>query len=239
MTTSSLAHRTFEGGSLYSHVVDTLGQQIISGTRASGETISPDHVQAEFEVSRSVVRESLRTLASLGLVQARQQVGTKVLAKEHWHLLNPQIIRWRGRGPDYLEQQRELLELRLGIEPVAAELAAERNPETCSYRLLEEANIMREAVLQNDHHTFFKADARFHRELLLGTNNLAIAQHAPAIEAVLDARASDNRPGMRMMFLHSVERHNDLGNAIAKGEKELSRNTAEQIVRLTLLEFTG
>lgn len=239
MATSSVGHRAFKGGSLYSHVVDTLGQEIVGGVRRAGDIIAPDLVQAEYEVSRSVVRESLRTLASLGLVQARQQVGTRVLPRENWQLLSPQIIRWRGRGPDYLVQQRELLELRLGIEPVAAELSAERNPLGCSARLLEEARIMRTAVLETDHHTFFKADARFHRELLLGTNNLAIAQHAPAIEAVLDARATDNRPGMRMMYLDSVERHNELGYAIARSDTELSRSTAEQIVRLTLLEFEG
>ncbi len=75
-------------------------------------------------MSRSVVREALRVLQSLGLVEPRQRVGTQVLGIGSWELLAPTVIRWRGASPAYFVQQRELLELRLGVEPVAATLAA-------------------------------------------------------------------------------------------------------------------
>jgi len=66
---------------LHQHVVDTLGVRIIDGTLATGATIFADSVAAEFGVGRSVVREALRVLESLGLVTATRRVGTRVLER--------------------------------------------------------------------------------------------------------------------------------------------------------------
>jgi len=109
---------------LHARVLDTLGQRIVDGVLVPGAVIRPDTVADEFGVSRSVVREAVRVLQSLGLVEPRQRVGTQVLGIGSWELLAPTVIRWRGASPAYFVQQRELLELRLGVEPVAASLAA-------------------------------------------------------------------------------------------------------------------
>ncbi len=109
---------------LHAHVLDTLGQRIVDGALEPGTVVRPELVADEFGVSRSVVREALRVLQSLGLVEPRQRVGTQVLGIGSWELLAPTVIRWRGASPAYFVQQRELLELRLGVEPVAASLTA-------------------------------------------------------------------------------------------------------------------
>lgn len=116
-------------GSLHSRVVDTLGQDIVDGRIAAGEILSPDELCTRFGVSRSVIRESLRALESMGMTLARPQVGTRVLPEEDWNLLHPQIVEWRGRGSGYLDQMEQVLEVRFGIELVASRLATRRMDE--------------------------------------------------------------------------------------------------------------
>ncbi|CAM5383101.1 Vitamin B12 import ATP-binding protein BtuD [Streptomyces alboniger] len=68
--------------------------------RASGRCPPvPEEIGQRFEVSRTVVRESLRVLEAKGLVSARPNVGTRVRPVSDWNLLDPDIIEWRAFGP--------------------------------------------------------------------------------------------------------------------------------------------
>ena len=90
-------------GGLHSYVVNELGGEIAQGKLAPNEIINVNGLCERFGVSRSVVRESLRALESLGLVKARPQVGTRVMALENWDLLNArggELARVRGPVPD-------------------------------------------------------------------------------------------------------------------------------------------
>jgi DNA-binding FadR family transcriptional regulator len=195
------------GSGLYAHVVDALGQEIIDGRLPAGTIVFADQLCERLGVSRSVVRESLRTLGSMGLLEARPQVGTRVLPPNRWDLLNPHVVKWRAQGPDYLVQMHQLLELRLGIEQAAAGLAATRMSRAAARRVLEAGLEMRQALETGDARTFFDADVTFHRLLLEGTDNAVIAQLADTIGVVLRVRGTDPRPGMHDMSLESVERH--------------------------------
>ncbi|MFS2076163.1 FadR/GntR family transcriptional regulator, partial [Curtobacterium sp. CT11-133] len=153
------------GRGLHAQVLETLGQRIVDGVLAPGTVVRPDAVATEFGVSRSVVREALRVLQSLGLVEPRQRVGTLVLDIVSWELLAPTVIRWRGASPWYFAQQRELLELRLGVEPVAASLTA-GTPGAAA--VLAAATDMTDACGREDSRAYLEADVRFHRALLTG-----------------------------------------------------------------------
>ena len=68
------------GTGLYGHVVDVLGQAIVDGTMHTGQVVYAEQLCEQLGVSRSVVREGLRALSSMGLIEARPQVGTRVLS---------------------------------------------------------------------------------------------------------------------------------------------------------------
>ena len=71
-------------------------------------------------------------LESMGMVASRRRVGVTVQPRESWHVFDPRLIRWRLDGADRSEQLLSLSELRMGFEPVAAALAAERaTPAQC------------------------------------------------------------------------------------------------------------
>lgn len=237
MGATSAKYRARIGSGLYAHVVDVLGQEIIDGVIAPGEIVYADQLCERLGVSRSVVREGIRTLSSMGLVEARPQVGTRVLPQSSWDLLNPYVVKWRGQGPAYAAQMKQLLELRLGIEHAAAGLAAQRITAENATEILQHALVMQQAFLDHDARKFFEMDASFHRLLLEGTDNAVMAQLADTIGATLDARGHDTRPGMHDITAESVANHVRLAEALVARDVESAQRVALALVERTLKEF--
>ncbi|MFX4294578.1 FadR/GntR family transcriptional regulator [Streptomyces bohaiensis] len=159
------------GRGLHGQLVQQLGQMIVSGDLGADRPLVPEEIGQRFEVSRTVVRESLRVLEAKGLVSARPNVGTRVRPVADWNLLDPDIIEWRAFGPQREDQRRELCELRWTIEPLAARLAAGHSDEEVRQRLGDMVDIMNHALAQGDGLTFSRADAEFHTLLLQAAGN--------------------------------------------------------------------
>ena len=225
------------GTGLYGHVVDVLGQAIVDGTMHTGQVVYAEQLCEQLGVSRSVVREGLRAHSSMGLIEARPQVGTRVLSSSNWDLLNPQVVTWRGQSGDYVHQMRELLEFRLGIAPTAANLAATRIPIADAEELLKSGIDMRNAMDASDRHAFFSADAVFHRLLLQGSGNAVIAQFADTIQAALHSRTRDANPESAELNALSLQRHLDLAQAVIDRDAAQAESFARTIIEETLLEF--
>jgi DNA-binding FadR family transcriptional regulator len=223
---------------LHAHVLDTLGQRIVDGAVAPGTVLRPEDVAAEFGVSRSVVREALRVLQSLSMVRPRQRVGTQVLPSSDWELLAPSVIRWRGTSDAYFTQQRELLELRLGIEPVAAALTADRGGPAAE-AVLGAAREMVDAAGRGDGRAYLEADVRFHRALLTGSGNTVFAHFAHTVEALLRTRTSESRDTITGWTAEAAARHEAVGHAVVAREARLASDAAAALVRTTRDEFVA
>lgn len=230
-------YRARIGTGLYAQVVDVLGQEIIDGDIPVGTILHADQLCERLSVSRSVVREGMRTLGSMGLLEARPQVGTRVLPPSNWDLLNPYVVKWRGQGPGYIDQMKELLELRLGLEHAAAGLSAARLSPELAQEMLRHALVMRESYRNGDTRTFFESDETFHRLMLEGTQNAVIAQLADTIGVTLHLRGQDTRPGMVDMTAEAVESHVRLAEALVARDAERAQAWALELVELTLAEF--
>ncbi|WP_144712269.1 FadR/GntR family transcriptional regulator [Curtobacterium pusillum] len=222
------------GRGLHAHVLDTLGQRIVDGQLAAGSVLRPETAADEFGVSRSVVREALRVLQSLGLVEPRQRVGTQVLGIGSWELLAPTVIRWRGASPSYFDQQRELLELRLGVEPVAASLAAGTPG---AEAVLAAASDMTDACDRDDSRAYLEADVRFHRALLEASGNAVFAHFAGTVEALLRTRTSESRDTITRWTRDAAARHVAVGRALVAGDAGGASASAGELVRVTRDEF--
>lgn len=103
-------------GGLHQSVLDKLGSLIASGGLAAGQVLTIEELELRFGVSRSVVRETIRVLESMGLVSSRRRVGVTVATRAEWNLFDPRVIRWRLAGEGRGEQLRSLGELRHGAE---------------------------------------------------------------------------------------------------------------------------
>lgn len=159
------------GARLFDQTVEQLGRAIVQGTLDVGAAIVPEQLTESLGLSRSVLREAFRALESKGLVQARPRVGTHVAPRDRWNYLDPQVISWRLRGEDRLEQVEELYSTRLAVEPVAARLVSGlADPETVPH-LRHLIGTMREAIIARDLHAFTEADVEFHTALLDRSGN--------------------------------------------------------------------
>ncbi|WP_158838877.1 MULTISPECIES: FadR/GntR family transcriptional regulator [unclassified Streptomyces] len=173
------------GRGLHGQLVQQLGQMIVSGDLGADRPLVPEEIGQRFEVSRTVVRESLRVLEAKGLVSARPNVGTRVRPVSDWNLLDPDIIEWRAFGPQRDDQRRELSELRWTIEPLAARLAAGHGREEVQQRLCDMVEIMSHAMAQGDALTYSRADTEFHALLIQIADNRMLEHLSGIVSAAL------------------------------------------------------
>lgn len=221
--------RDLTSGGLHAGVLDQLGTLIASGELAEGEVLSIERLEARFGVSRSVIREAIRVLESMGMLTSRRRVGLTVAGRAAWNVFDPRIIRWRLEGDDREAQLASLSELRLGFEPVAAALAARRaTPEQCGTLA---GAVMDMAVhgRSGDQEAYLDADVRFHRTLLAASGNEMLAALAGVVAEVLAGRthhhlmpATPNPAAIRL--------HGDIAQAVQAGDPVAAEAAMREII---------
>lgn len=222
--------------SLHDRVVNSLGRAIVDREIAAGTVILAQELELKFGVSRSVVREAVRVLQSLGMTESIKRVGIKVQPVSSWNALDPQLIRWRMSSADQGAQLRALTELRAVVEPAAAALAAQFAPADRAVKLIELAATMRDAAARGDRPAFAQADTEFHAILLRSSGNEMFAGLDQAISEVIRGRSEHG-----MMPKHptetSVRRHEIIARAIQSQDPELARSTMVEIMERTASEL--
>ncbi len=172
-------------------LLDELGTKVASGALPEGQVITLAGLESELNASRTAVREVIKVLENLGMVRSKRRVGITVQPRTSWSILDPQLISWRMANPE--ERQAffgEMSELRRGIEPEAARLAASRASRDLALQLRDMAIRMRELGSQGQGAgaEFLELDKRFHAQLLRCSSNEIFGHMAPLIESLLTER---------------------------------------------------
>ncbi|MFF2246941.1 FadR/GntR family transcriptional regulator [Arthrobacter sp. NPDC058130] len=222
--------------SLHHRAIEHLGTRIVAGELPAGHVMLAEHLEDELKVSRSVVREAVRVLQSLGLVETIKRVGIRVLPSNRWNPFDPLVIRWRLAGEGRGAQLRSLAELRTAVEPVAAELAAANAPEELRRELVEISHAMRDAGKAGDVPRFLELDILFHSLLLTGSGNEMFANMVGQVTETLTGRTIHG-----LMPDHpretALQWHVDVAEAIAAGEAAAAREASNRIMRETISEM--
>ncbi|RFU82649.1 FadR family transcriptional regulator [Streptomyces triticagri] len=179
---------SYAGRGIHGAVVETLGARVVAGQVGEGATLDPRSLVTELDVSLTVIRESLKVLASKGLVASRQKRGTYVRARSEWNVLDADVIRWRVDGGEAAVVLRDLAEMRGIVEPAAVRRAAERRTDD-DLRALDAA-LDAMAHAGTDIAAAASADAEFHRALLAASGNEMLARLHELMEPALRARDS-------------------------------------------------
>jgi GntR family transcriptional repressor for pyruvate dehydrogenase complex len=175
----------------------------------SGEYQLGDRLPSEWElvaalhVGRSAVREAIRELVTLELVEIRPGRGTFVQSLRADLLLRPETFN------DVLDSavKRELLEVRRILEPEAAALAAERVTDGEIERLRHDVERLREAVRVGYRPP---EDLGFHLNVVRGTHNTALSRVAGAIVGFYERDAmlpTDNDTTEHQAICEAIARH--------------------------------
>jgi DNA-binding FadR family transcriptional regulator len=176
------------GRGLHGRVLDTLGPAITAGEYPPGSILRTDELAQHFEVSRSVMREAVRVLESMHLVESRRRVGVTVRPRCEWNVYDPQVIRWRLAGADRSRQLRSLTVLRSAVEPVAAGLAAKHATSEQCAELTECALGMVANSRGHKLEGYLVHDIAFHRVVLDASGNEMFARLGDVVAEVLTGR---------------------------------------------------
>jgi DNA-binding FadR family transcriptional regulator len=225
----STVSRTGITAGLHADLLEKLGRQIDDGDLVEGRVLRLEELESHFAVSRTVAREAVRVLESMGMVTSRRRVGVTVEPRSRWNVYDPMIIRWRLAGIDREAQLRSLSELRTGFEPVAARYAAGRaTPEQCG--MLTGA-VMDMAVhgRSGDLQAYLDADILFHRTLLEASGNEMLGALADVVAEVLTGRTQHGlmpaRPEQAAIRLHA-----DVAQAVQCGDAAAAHRAMTEII---------
>jgi GntR family transcriptional repressor for pyruvate dehydrogenase complex len=203
-------------------VVDKLFEMLRSGEYRVGDRLPSEWELVEaLNVGRSAVREAIRELVTLQLVELRPGRGTYVRSLRPDLLLRPDTFN------DVLRSAviRELLEVRRIIEPEAAAIAAERASDDEIARLRHDVDRLRDAVRVGYRPP---EDLGFHLDVVRATHNTSMSRVAGAIVGFYER--DDVLPTDR-----DVAEHGALAEAIARRDPDAAR----RIMRDHLSETGG
>lgn len=209
----------------------SVGRRIVIGEIQPGEQLpTPAGVRA----SRGVVREAVKVLAAKGLVVSRPKTGTRVRPPEHWNLLDPDVLAWRLEGLPRGVVLGKLTQVRLIIEPGAAELAARQAGPREVATLAAALRDMRAALDLSppDHEAYNGADIRFHRAIVQACDNEILEQIGAIVNTTLLVafHAAVRVPGLARSAL---PRHQAILDAIRRRQPNRARAAMRVLVQNT------
>lgn len=169
---------------VHGNTVDHLGEAIVVGRYAVGASIPPEPVLCqELGVSRTVVREAVKSLIAKGLMTTGPKVGARVLPEDQWNWFDPDVIGWQSKAGLTLEFMRDLQDLRRVVEPAAMRLTAQRAAARDIVEVEAAYAGMKRAVEEGG--DYVTHDLLFHQGLLRACGNRMLVQMSKALGALL------------------------------------------------------
>lgn len=211
---------------LSEQVKDRILQWILEGELAPGSRIIETRVAKQLGVSQAPVREALRDLTTLGLVEMKPYRGASVRQPSKADLV-------------------EAMEVRAELEALAARSAATRMTEDCLKELRRLIEEMRELAEKGDTHGHAVKNTQFHETVLRASGNKTLHRTWSMLEPYARTYVTAMVPGMDLIWLG--DRHRDILEALEAGDPERAaatmRHHAREAERLVMdvddAAFTG
>lgn len=221
--------------SLATQIAREIGRRIVAGSYDVGDLLEDEGALASrYQVSRSVVRDAAKILVGKGLIEVRRGIGTRVRARNRWGLLDDDVLAWHQSAPPSTEFLRQLMDLRLVIEPKAARWAAERGTDD-GHALIAEAQARMEQE-KGSIEDFVVADALFHRAILRAANNeLLLSMEGVIYSALLSSirlTNADPRDNEKSIPFHRAVTDQILKRDGDKAERRMEKLLADANRRL-------
>jgi DNA-binding FadR family transcriptional regulator len=208
----------------HSYVINEVGRAIVAGEMPVGSGLPNDaEMMDRFGVSRTVLREALKTLEAKGLVEARAKVGTRVLPQSRWNLFDRQILAWKlesNPSPAFLQSFRIVRE---SLEVQSARLAAQHR-EAEHVRLLNYWMNQR-IVMAHQPEPFALAEFEIHRVVAEASGNPFLRASSAIMEfgvahAVLGQLSADRTAPPEGLAAARAGRYEALIRAIDLGDTD-------------------
>ena len=210
-------------------IIGQVRDLITSGRLKVGDRLPAERELAKtLDVGRSTVREAIRALESLGILQARPGEGTFLVANPADQRPDP----FAANLFNSWDNQHKLFEVRMVIEPDLAALAARRATADHIQRMREILNDQEQLVRQGDNG--IKADTTFHFLLAEASGNDILLRIMDGLmDRLQETREASLNTGGRP--LRSLKQHRAILRAVEARDPE----TAELRMREHITEMEG
>lgn len=214
------------GRNLTFGLLEVLGRAIIVGDYRERPFPTEAELVKLHGVSRSVTREAVKMLGAKGLLGARPKQGTFVQPDEQWNLFDTDVLRWLLERKSSILLLRRFNELRIGVEPQAAALAAQRATAEQLDAIEAGLDRMREAERGLD--DALESDIAFHVAILRASNNPFYVQFREVVSTALRTSIRfTNRIAGRTA---SVNDHASVLDAIRAGDADRARAAMSTLI---------
>lgn len=222
-----------EGGRNLTHQVTyQLGAAIVRGDYGENQSLPTEALLCEqFDISRSVIREAVKMLTAKGLISSRPRQGIRVQPNNRWNMFDEDVLEWTLSSRPSLELLREFTELRMGIEPEAAILAARRQNRPAIADI--ETALMRMEAAERGQDDPLEADIAFHTAILLASENRFFIQLRSFIQTALRVSITSTNQ-LKGVEVASQSDHRAVYDAIAVGDGEAAHRASTALLEEAL-----
>ncbi|MEO1290140.1 MAG: FadR/GntR family transcriptional regulator [Chloroflexota bacterium] len=170
-------------------IIDIIKDALIRGELTAGQKLpSEPDLARQLGVGRSAVREALKVLQAIGVVESRRGSGTYIVEKPSGRLLNPLAFAIM-LGTDV---SSELIELRVMIQIGYCELAASQATEDDWTIIEQTASAMENGMVDNvGHERLAHLDLDFHYAILEATHNPLVQKIGRTVEELFFSSIRD------------------------------------------------
>lgn len=193
-------------------LVSEIEKLIVNGSMVPGQRLDEMVLAKKYGVSRTPVREAIRALIAIGLVQNTGKQGSQVAKLSISMLI-------------------EMFELMAVLEGMCAQLAARRATKNQLFEMQKTHELLEKTFEKGTHKEFYNVNLQFHDLLYNASHTQYLAEETLRLRR----RLSPYR--MRVTFQpgrmsSTLKEHNKILTAINKGESELAKNEAISHLRL-------
>lgn len=194
--------------SLPEQIRDRLLAKIMDGSLKPGDRIVELKVAAEMETSQAPVREAIRELEAIGVVESLRNRGSRVRVISDAEL-------------------RDMYDVRAQLEGYAAEIVTRNNPAILK-SLRDTVKAMKKAARAGDSAGFSEHNSAFHRLILDAAGNVVLSDFWTTLN--VKSRTLINVSRQKRDLNSIAASHSLIVDAIASGDPSAARKAAEDHV---------
>ncbi len=222
---------------IYEVVIEEIQQQIIAGTLNRGDKLPTERELAEqLDVSRTSVREAMRTLEVLGIIQVKQGGGNFIKERFDDALVEPLSMMFVLNE----SHPREIVDLRQIIEVESAYRAAERITDEDIEELRGIVEQLRIQTNLKNESMSVRYDKAFHYSICRIANNFLFSNILNMLSNLMDTLIEDAR-GIILLKEENqqvlIEQHEKIFHALEKRDSKAAAAAMREHITLIIDEY--